>query len=548
MYIRTISRKNKNGSVVRYVSLAHNEWDPVKQCSVAKAIVHLGREEDVDMEGLRRLAKSINRFLGPEDQIRNEVGHQDIRFLSSRPVGGAWLLDGLWKRLGIDNALEQALQHRELTMPVERALFAMVCNRALAPESKFGVIDWVNEQRVLIPGLERLEHQTPYRSMDLLYEHLPTLQEEVYWQIVNLLRLEVDLIYFDTTSTYLEIEEEDDFRRYGHSKDHRPDLPQVVIGLAVTRDGIPVRCWCWPGNTSDMSVAEEVKNDLCDWKLGRVISVMDRVFSGEENLRMLQRGGGHYIVGEKLRSGKVDTEKALSTPGRFKVLTENMEVKEVTIGDGEARKRYVLVRNPLQAAKDKETREHHLQSIQDELAAIGELNGKPHSKRVCALLAHRTLGRYLKTDEQGQPLLDKAKIKAEERLDGKYLMRCSDDTLSAADVAFGYKQLLEVEDAFRILKQTMELRPIYHRLEERIRAHVALCWLALLLVRIAEMESGKSWRDIRRLMEKIQVIDYETPIGIFTQRTELDAVQKGIFNDLKVELPPSIFFQQPKNA
>lgn len=204
-----------------------------------------------------------------------------------------------------------------------------------------------------------------------------------------------------------------------------------------------------------MSVVQQVKNDLVGWKLGRVITVLDRGFSSEDNLKYLQRAGGHYIAGEKLRSGKVKTEKALSHPGRFKQVRDNLEIKEIIVGDGEARIRYILVRNPKEALKDKAKREEMINKIKQELAAIGELNGAPHTKAVCNFIAHPTYGRYLKTDKKGQPKLNQAKIKAEEKLDGKYLMRTSDDTISPEDVALGYKQLLEVEDAFRTLKTTL---------------------------------------------------------------------------------------------
>ncbi|MFB6367959.1 IS1634 family transposase, partial [Paenibacillus elgii] len=164
--------------------------------------------------------------------------------------------------------------------------------------------EWV-EHDVVIPELPKLDVQQAYRAMDVLLESEESIQHDVFHAVADLLQLEVDLLFFDTTSTYFETEDEDDeFRRLGYSKDHRPDLPQVVIGFAVTRDGIPIRCWVWPGNTSDMSVVPEVKKDLIGWKLGRVISVVDRGFSSEENLRYLQRSGGHYIAGEKLSSGK----------------------------------------------------------------------------------------------------------------------------------------------------------------------------------------------------------------------------------------------------
>ena len=359
--------------------------------------------------------------------------------------------------------------------------------------------------------------------------------------------LKVDLLYFDTTSTYFEIEEEDaeGLRRKGHSRDHRPDLPQVVIGLAVTREGIPVRCWVWPGNTTDMSVVEQVKQDLVGWRLGRVITVVDRGLASEDNLKYLQRTGGHYIAGEKLRTGKASVKEALSRPGRFKAVRDNLEVKEIIVGDGEARVRYILVRNPEQAARDRAERERVLAELRLALERIGDLKGAPHTRACCQLIAHPTYGRYVKTDRLGQPKIDYAKVRAEEHLDGKYLLRTSDDTLSAEDVALGYKQLLEVEEAFRTLKHTLELRPIYHRLEDRIRSHILLCWLALLLIRVAELRTGQTWSRIRATMQRMHLGVFEGSVGRLVQRTETAPAQRQIFKALKVKEPPLLFSVVP---
>jgi hypothetical protein len=156
------------------------------------------------------------------------------------------------------------------------------------------------------------------------------------------------------------------------------------------------------------------------------------------------------------------------------------------VGDGEARIRYVLARNPLEVERDKEKRNLILSKIREELKKLGDLAGEPHSRAYCALIAHKSFGRYLTMDEHGQPHIDQTKVKAEERLDGKYLIRTSDGTISAVDVALGSKQLYQVENAFRTLKTTLDLRPVDHRLEDRIRSHVLLCWLALLLIRLME--------------------------------------------------------------
>jgi len=548
MYIRTTTRKNKNGSVVNYVQLAHNFRDKEAGHSKAKVLYNFGREEEVDKEALKRLVRSINRFLGPEEALADEAG-QMLKFLSSKPLGGAWFLDRLWDRLGIRSVLEKLLTSRQYTTPIERAIFAMAANRALSPGSKLSVERWVKEE-VYIPGLKSIPVQNLYRAMDFLLEADRKVQEDVFFSVANIFNLEVDLIYFDTTSTYFEtdIDDEDDFRKPGFSKDHRPDLPQVVIGLAVTRDGIPVRCWSWPGNTADMSVVEEVKKDLTGWRLGRVITVLDRGFVSEDNLKTLQTAGGHYIVGEKLRAGKADTEEALSTAGRYQKVKDNLEVKEIIVGNGEARKRYVLVRNPIQAARDKEHREKVLARLKEELASAGASKEGGHSKACCRLLSHPTYGRYLKTLKSGAVKIDPVKVKAEEKLDGKYLLRTSDDTVSTEDVALGYKQLIEVEAAFRTLKSTLELRPVYHRLEERIRAHVLLCWLALLMVRVAEREIGETWPKIRQKLQLIHLGEFEGPKGFVCQRTELTDKQISYFKALKLKQPPRFFEISAKDS
>lgn len=546
MYIRVTGRKNKDGSTVRYVQLAHNYWDKEANCSKTQVLYSFGREEQVDPEALKRLVQSINRYLGPEEVLKaeGEANAAPLSFISSRPLGGSWTLDMLWQKLGIKDVLKKLLQVRKFEAPVERALFALIANRALAPKSKLAVENWVSEE-VYIDDLNEIPVHHLYRAMDFLLSAQEHLQKEVFFSVADLFNLEVDILYLDTTSTYFETEQEDNFRKYGFSKDKRPDLPQAVIGLAVTREGIPVRCWVWPGSTADMSVVEEVKKDLIGWKLGRVVSVLDRGFVSEDNLKTLQQTGGHYIVGEKLRSSKESVKEALSTRGRYQKVRDNLEVKEIIVGDGEARKRYVMVKNPQQAQKDKAQREQTLKKLEQELKELKTPQGQ-HGKRACELLSHQTYKRYLKLLKSGTVKIDRAKVKEEEKLDGKYLLRTSDDTLATEDVALGFKQLSEVEAAFRSLKNTLELRPVYHRLEERIRAHVLLCWLALLLVRVSERATGESWDRLRQELQKIHLGEFSGDNGQVWQRTELTPTQQGYFKRLNINPPPRFFSMNPK--
>lgn len=297
MYVRTISRHNKDGSQTTYLQLAHNVRDPKTGFAKADVLYTFGRADSLDLEAIRRLVKSLCRFLSPEDALQAQAplrkDAQTLRFIKSVPLGGAYLLRTIWGRLGLEKVLAQSLAERDFTSPIEWAIFAMVANRALAPDSKRAVEQWVRED-VALGNKEPVSLQHLYRAMDFLLEHGEGIQKEVFFATADLLHLEVDLLFFDTTSTYVERDEEDEegLRRYGHSKDKRPDLPQVVIGLAVTNKGIPVRCWVLPGNTQDMSTVERIKKDLLGWKLSRCIWVMERGMNSEQNRIILQRAGG----------------------------------------------------------------------------------------------------------------------------------------------------------------------------------------------------------------------------------------------------------------
>jgi transposase len=324
-----------------------------------------------------------------------------------------------------------------------------------------------------------------------------------------------------------------------------------VIGLAVTREGIPVRCWVWPGNTADQSVVEDVKDDLAGWRLGRAIWVVDRGISSEENLRYMRRGGGHWIAGQRMRSGEAVCEAALSRPGRYRSVRDKLRVKEVSVGEGETARRFIVCHNPDEELRDSERRERALERISDELERIDALRaragkaGTAHERAECALRDHPTFSRYLRQTKAGRLQLDRAKVSAEAKLDGKYLLETSDPDISAEDAALGYRNLLEAERCFRDLKGTLRIRPVFHRLEERIRAHVLICWLALLLVRVAERSSERSWRRIRTELERIKLVTLEGAAGTVEQTTPLSDAQREILASLEVEPPPAVTSLDP---
>jgi hypothetical protein len=566
MYLRATAQKRTDGSVIRYLQLAHNVWDPVKKRSRAQIVYSFGREDAANRAALERLVSSVSRFLSPEAALSASAG-EDFSFTESRPLGGAYVLDALWHRLGIDATLRGLLRGRRLDPQAERVLFALVANRALSPSSKLAASRWVSED-VEIQGLPDTTDDSCYRAMDFLLKIAPALEEEVFHQVATLLNLEVDLLFFDTTSTYFCRDEADEpvardgrgrrcaasfdsdtdsgagaggtsagFRTYGKSKDHRDDLPQIVIGMAVTREGIPVRVWSFPGNTSDSALIRQVKEDLRDWTLSRIVWVADRGFSSTENRRYLRRGDHHYIIGERLRSGSHLAQAALSRAGRYQEVAENLKVKEVKIAEGE---RFVICFNPEAAERDAAVRTRLLARLTEMIADSDRLSPTKRAELRGVISTKPGLHRYLRVTAGGLLRIDAQAITAEEKLDGKYLLRSSDPSLSAEDIALGYKQLLEVERGWRDMKHVLDLRPVYHRKEERIRAHVLLCWLALLLIRVAETSCSDSWPNLRRELQRLHVGTFEGPAGTFRRRTQITRAQRAILSALKIPEPPEI--------
>jgi hypothetical protein len=559
--LRSTARRNKDGSEVRYLQLAHNVWDPAAKRSRVQVVYNFGREEPGTRQALQRLVDSAARHLEP-GRARGAAA-EGLAFAESRPLGGAWALDALWSRLGIGPALRDLLKGRRLDPSAERVLFALVANRALAPSSKLAAARWASED-VLISGLAATSDDACYRAMDWLLQVRGPLEKRVFEQACEVLGLEVDLLFFDTTSTYFQVEEADaplardqhgdpvrdgegearttGFRTWGKSKDHRDDLPQVVIGMAVTRHGIPLRVWCWPGNTSDSALIRQVKDDLRHWTLSKVVWVADRGFTSAENRRYLRKGGSHYIIGERLRSGSPEADAALSRQGRYQEVAGNLRVKEVRIAEDE---RFVICHSPDGAERDAAIRARMTAQLKELIDGTDALPKDKRAELRGAISTKPGLNRYLRVTPGGLLRIDTARAKAEENLDGKYLLRTSDPKMSAGDIALGYRQLLEVERGWRDLKQVIDLRPVYHRKEERIRAHVILCWLALLLARVAENACGQTWPELRRQLDRIAVGTFTGPAGTFRQRTEISPAQAAILEQLGIDPPPRIYQLTP---
>jgi len=554
--------------VVSYLQLAHNERHPQTGTPVARVIHNFGRAETVDRDALARLVSSISRFLTPE-QGAVAAAAGEVEVLDSRRLGGAWTLDRIWERLGIGQAIRRVAEGRRLDgEAVERVVFALVAQRALEPGSKLAGTRWVAE-RVVIEGCAGFSDDTAYAAMDFLLDALEEIAAEIFGSVAHLLNLDLDLIFVDTTSTYWETEGADELadlqddpgddgvtrpvengaRAFGHSKDHRTDLPQVVIAMAVTRDGVPVRCWTFPGNTADISIIRTVKDDLGGWGLRRMVWVADRGFASAANRAYLTRGGGHYIHAEKLRHTNAEAAAALARPGRYRTVAGNLRVKEVAVapgaqGDGDqgARaQRFVVCHNPDQAQRDAVVRDRLVAHLESLIAGSDSWTPRRRDEFVGSLKGKLGLRRYLRRTGGGLLRVDAAAITREAHLDGKWLLRTSDVTLTPDDLAAAYKTLLQVERGWRDMKGALALRPVFHYREDRIRSHVQLCWLALLLIRVVENATGDTWRNLRHELDRMALVTLTTPNGQVAQRSATTNGQKTILAALELDEPPRFF-------
>jgi transposase len=547
MYLRTTSRTNRDGSTVTYLQLAHNERNPDTGHSTAKIIHNFGREDAVDREALVRLCESIARVCGVE--VRDVLQQTDTRaavaalpddvtLRRTRTLGTVHVVDALWRRLGIKRVLDDLGQRKRWSVPYERALFAMVANRLCEPESKLGVWErWLDT--VHLPECRALELHHMYEALDRLHEHSAEIEEAVFFETASLLNLEVDLVFFDTTTCSFAIDEvdgDDGLRQRGHSKEGTW-RPQVVIALAVTREGLPVRSWVFEGNTSDVTLIDQVRADLRGWKLGRALFVADSGFNSADNRAELARGCGHYVLACRMRSS-AELAEVTSRAGRYKDVADNLRVKEVIVDEGTRQRRYLVCHNEQQAARESQHREAVLAELEEILSNHPDEAGSANKKWAMELLTSRRFGRYLRKTKTGRLRIDRGAAAEAAKLDGKWVLLTNDDSLAVEDVADAYKSLLVIESCFRSLKSTqIEIRPMYHWLARRIVAHVKVCVLALLIQRVAELAVGRSWRWISHDLDAVQATEFETETHRFFQVNELPSEAGSVLRALDIKPP-----------
>src|SRR5690242_9270365 len=573
MYLRVTERRNRDGSTVVYYALAENVWNAQTKRSETQVIHTFGRADQLDKAALQRLIASIQRVIVADAAgaiaTHDKASLPDIEIDAVFELGIVLAARTLWADLGIGAAIRGCIAEGELSAPHEMALFAMAAQRLDDPGSKLSCATrWLPDIAWLPEARDLTLHQF-YRALDFLAVWSDQIERAVFLRAADLFRLDVDLIFYDTTIADFEIDEPDEhcelwagklyapLRQRGHNKEGRDNQPQVIIALAVTRDGMPVRSWVLPGeagqgsagaaggiarrgDTADVATVARIKDDLRAWRLGRCLFVGDAGMYSADNLIELSRGLGRYVLAVPMRRVKDVESEVLTRPGRYRKVADNLEVKEVWVGDGERRKRYVLCFNPAEAEQQRAHRAQVLAELNAELTLLDERD-EDHPKAACALMASRRYGRYLSTDRHGRPKLDAAKVKAAAKFDGKWVVITNDETLTAEDVALAYKGGAIIESCFRRMKQTgLEVRPMFHWAPRRIEAHVKLCVLALQVQRTAEIRTGLSWARIAHLLGTLKAVRYVAERQTIVQRTKIGPELGGLLKMLGISAPKQV--------
>lgn len=528
MFARIKTLKNKDGSVRQYLQIVENRRENGK--TKQKVLCTLGRLEDLQDGTLDRLIDSLAKFTEKRVVLN---GAQELFAAWSREYGPVMVFRRLWEKTGLAAILDNFVTQTKIEFSVSEAVFAMVLNRLMDPQSKIQVSQWAHEV-VYEPRFASLKPHHYYRALDFLAERKGTIEEQLFLMDTDLFSRNLDIVFFDTTSTYFEGRAEGELAQYGFSKDHRPDRKQVLIGLLMTQDGTPIAHDVLPGNTSDVKAfLQTIENCRHRFNIRRVIMVADRGMVSKTTLRALEEAGYEYIVGTRMRRAK-EAAEVLRRGGRYQKVSPNLEVKSVVVLDDDTldERRYVVCYNPEEAARDAKVREELLAKLKEKL--------KEDAK---SLIGNSGYRKYLTIDKE-HVTLNEDRIRDEARYDGKYVLRTNTE-LPAAQVAQAYKQLWMVEQAFRELKSQLDLRPMYHWTDTRIRGHVAICFLAFYLeCRLRQLlqvaRPDLSCSKVRRDLESIKAVRLTINGKDFIVRTQLKGDAFWGFKAVGLRVPSQV--------
>ena len=549
MFVRAKARGNRT-----YIQIVENQRQQGK--IVQRVIANLGRLDILQQSGeIDALMRSMQRF-SEKLAVLGEIDPKNPPTLGCRRIGAPLLFDRLWRELGIDRVIARVAKGRKFEFPLDRVLFATVLHRLVHPGSDRAAMRWMDDYR--IPGAQNLDLQHFYRAMAWLGTPLPEneqdgaspfsprcikdlIEEELFARRRNLLS-GLDLVFFDTTSIYFEGAGGQTLGRHGHSKDHRPDLRQLVVGMVLDHTGYPVCAEIWPGNTADVSslipVSERLKKRF---HVGQICVVADRGMVSKATKKALEEMGWQYILGARMRSEKEVRDIVLADPAPFVEITGErkkakdpspLRVKDVQVED----RRYVVCLNEEEARKDRHDREAILASLADAL-----------KRGVKTLVGNKGYRRYLAGGVKNFAI-DPAKAEEDARYDGLWVLS-TNTTLPAEEVARKYKQLLLVEDIFRQTKTLLETRPVYHKRDETIRGHVWCAFLALTLRKELrdrleqsrmDAEERLEWAAIVEGLESLSEAEISTGGKRYMMRTEAKKAVSRSFSAVGMALPPVI--------
>lgn len=545
-------RSKKSGSR-SYLQIVENRWEDGQ--SRQRVIATLGRLDQLQQDGqLDALLLSGARF-SQTVLLLSAHAQGQLPIVTTRHLGPALLFERLWQETGCQQVLAQLLDGRKFEFSVERAIFLTVLHRLFAPGSDRAADKW--REDYWINGCDALQLHHLYRAMAWLGEELPAdqqsgrtpfaprcnkdLVEEGLLAQRRELFTGLELVFFDTTSLYFEGDGGESLGQHGHSKDHRPDLKQMVVGTVLDGEGRPVCCELWPGNTTDVKTLVPIVDRLQQrFGIQRVCIVADRGMISQETLAELEKPerGWQYILGARMRSQNEVKDEVLSRAGRYRVVHPKspqrqdpspLKVKEVWVEE----RRYVVCLNEDEARKDAADRAAIVAGLREQLRS-----------GVKSLIGNRGYRRYVCNPEEANFEVDEAKIACEARYDGKWVLRTNTE-LPAGDVALQYKRLWLVEHWFRSCKSLLETRPIYHKCDATIRGHVFCSFLALVLrqelqSRLEARGWALEWADVIRDVDQLQEVEVEQDEKRFLLRSEAQRSCGKAFQAAGVALPPTV--------
>lgn len=527
MFVRVKRSVQKSGTY-EYLQIVESVRDGARVRQ--RVIANLGRRDRLVAEGsLDGLLVSLAKF-SERLRVVEKVRTEGIQAHAARSWGPSLIFERLWREQGVDELLRGLARGRRFGFDPERVAFALALQRLSAPGSDLQGSSWVHT--VECPGFANIELQHMYRTVGWLSEVRDDLEKSLFMRDRDLFSQELDLVFIDTTSTFIYRTEETKLRRRGYSRDRMPDCPQVVICLVVDKHGWPIAWDLLPGNTADtVAFVAMIKKLRERFSVRRVVVVADRGMISKGTIALLE---GHaeapfdFILGCKMRQQKEVREDVLSRAGRFRKVADNLDVKEVVI-DG---RRYVVCRNPLEAKKDAAAREAILSKLEQALT---------HGPK--SIIGNVGFKRFVRV-QKGAVSIDRDAIARDARLDGKFVLRTSTD-FDTADVARAYKSLWRVERAFRESKSTLEVRPTFHHRDDTTIGHIVGCFLALRLEvdlqrRLDEHEVDVSWPDLMRDLDQLKAVELTLDARRYRLRTEFVGATHKAFAAAGVRPPPIV--------